>query len=328
MKSNTYFFYQLSKLAGLQVGGQHRTLFRADELPLAETSAQALGQNSLLSVDEKGSVLASHERTYNYSAHGHVPALCSLLGFNGQRHEPVSRSYLLGNGYRAFSPVLLRFLAPDSWSPFGPGGLNAYGYCSGDPVNRVDPSGHINFRRTYRPSHANRTRTQRFDQQTHFRRASQRPAPEPRRFRPGQDQQDAAPAQQQPINPPAQAAGHNMFAHRETNAAPAQQQPRNPLAQAAGQNMFAHRGANAAPQAPVQQGLNDQGALDGRIFALNTQMRESHRHLRMLLNSYSFMTRDPLTLVAYRRTLAATRRRFSDSRLELLNILVTWLRRR
>ena len=49
---------------------------------------------------------------------------------------------MLGNGYRAFNPVLMRFNSPDSWSPFGEGGLNAYVYCIGDPVNRDDPTGH------------------------------------------------------------------------------------------------------------------------------------------------------------------------------------------
>jgi uncharacterized protein RhaS with RHS repeats len=36
----------------------------------------------------------------------------------------------------------MRFNSPDSWSPFGEGGLNAYTYCLGDPVNAIDPSGH------------------------------------------------------------------------------------------------------------------------------------------------------------------------------------------
>jgi hypothetical protein len=49
---------------------------------------------------------------------------------------------LLGNGYRAYNPRLMRFHSPDSWSPFGGGGLNAYMYCVGDPVNRSDPTGH------------------------------------------------------------------------------------------------------------------------------------------------------------------------------------------
>jgi hypothetical protein len=49
---------------------------------------------------------------------------------------------LLGNGYRAYNPTLMRFHSPDSWSPFGGGGLNAYTYCVGDPVNFSDPTGH------------------------------------------------------------------------------------------------------------------------------------------------------------------------------------------
>lgn len=52
-------------------------------------------------------------------------------------------SYLLGNGYRAYNPALMRFNSPDNQSPFGEGGLNAYAYCAGDPVNSVDPSGHM-----------------------------------------------------------------------------------------------------------------------------------------------------------------------------------------
>jgi RHS repeat-associated protein len=68
--------------------------------------------------------------------------LLSLLGFNGERPDPVTGHYHLGNGYRQFNPVLMRFNSPDSWSPFGEGGLNAYAYCAGDPINRVDPTGH------------------------------------------------------------------------------------------------------------------------------------------------------------------------------------------
>lgn len=62
-------------------------------------------------------------------------------GFNGQYLEP-SGAYLLGNGYRAYSPTLRRFNSPDSYSPFGAGGLNSYAYCQGEPVNHRDPSGH------------------------------------------------------------------------------------------------------------------------------------------------------------------------------------------
>ncbi|MDR0279664.1 MAG: RHS repeat-associated core domain-containing protein [Paucimonas sp.] len=63
-------------------------------------------------------------------------------GFNGELPDPVTGHYLLGNGYRAYSSVLMIFLQPDSWSPFGAGGLNAYQYCLGDPLNHRDPTGH------------------------------------------------------------------------------------------------------------------------------------------------------------------------------------------
>jgi RHS repeat-associated protein len=56
--------------------------------------------------------------------------------------EPHLGWYFLGNGYRAYNPTLMRFHSPDSWSPFGRGGLNAYMYCVGDPVNSSDPTGH------------------------------------------------------------------------------------------------------------------------------------------------------------------------------------------
>jgi len=73
------------------------------------------------------------------------PAAASLPGFNGERIDPVSGSYHLGNGYRAYNPVLMRFNCPDSLSPFGAGGINPYAYCAGDPVNHTDPSGHLSW---------------------------------------------------------------------------------------------------------------------------------------------------------------------------------------
>lgn len=66
-------------------------------------------------------------------------------GFNGQRPDPDTGYYHPGNGYRAYSTVLARFTVPDSWSPFGNGGVNPYAYCAGDPVNRTDRSGHFSL---------------------------------------------------------------------------------------------------------------------------------------------------------------------------------------
>ncbi|AZE50361.1 hypothetical protein C4K04_4706 [Pseudomonas chlororaphis] len=73
---------------------------------------------------------------------GGLPA-ASVLGFNGQLLNAVSGTYLLGNGYRAYSPAMRAFYSPDSLSPFGAGGVSRYQYCNLDPINYTDPSGHL-----------------------------------------------------------------------------------------------------------------------------------------------------------------------------------------
>ncbi|MDE1337376.1 RHS repeat-associated core domain-containing protein [Vibrio aestuarianus] len=73
------------------------------------------------------------------------PIAINSLGFNGQRRDPVTNNYHLGNGYRVYNPRTIRFNAPDSMSPFGKGGINSYAYCLGDPINKSDPSGHFAF---------------------------------------------------------------------------------------------------------------------------------------------------------------------------------------
>lgn len=80
----------------------------------------------------------------NYLPFGFASALFQMptrLKFTGEQQDPLTGFYLLGNGYRSFSPTLGRFVSPDTVSPFGKGGLNSYAYCNGDPVNQVDPEG-------------------------------------------------------------------------------------------------------------------------------------------------------------------------------------------
>ncbi|WP_081028614.1 RHS repeat-associated core domain-containing protein [Pseudomonas syringae group genomosp. 3] len=141
------FFYQKNRLA-TQIQGQiQHSLLRTDEHLLAQRRTENNQSDSaLLLTDQQQSVIAAQGLALAYTPYGHrhpSAGPMNLPGFTGQRVDPVTGHYLLGNGYRAFNPVLMRFNSPDSLSPFGEGGLNAYGYCGGDPVNGVDPSGHL-----------------------------------------------------------------------------------------------------------------------------------------------------------------------------------------
>ncbi|MFJ5181008.1 RHS repeat-associated core domain-containing protein [Pseudomonas fulva] len=148
--NSSLLFYQGNKLSTVREDAVTRTILRGAEAPLAEQLTGATTTAGLLTTDDKGSVLSvlsdDEEPPHSYSAYGHDPTLPSTrvaTGFNGEALEPTARCYLLGQGYRAYSPSLGRFIAADSLSPFGEGGLNSYAYCTNDPVNAVDPSGHV-----------------------------------------------------------------------------------------------------------------------------------------------------------------------------------------
>lgn len=144
-------FYQTNRLATEIEGALRRTVFQHEDLLLAQQRhVDGVVNTTLLATDQQRSILRLMDKSgiepVVYSAYGHHPAesgLTSLLGFNGERRDPVTGHYLLGNGYRAYNPVLMRFNSPDSLSPFDEGGLNAYGYCGGDPVGFVDETGHV-----------------------------------------------------------------------------------------------------------------------------------------------------------------------------------------
>lgn len=144
-------FYQKNRLTTEIQGQFRRSWLQTPQQLLAQQRCTAdISETALIGTDIQGSVLhgldASRPQAYAYSVYGsRHPALdpLHLPGFNRERVDPITGHYLLGNGYRAFNPLLMRFNSPDSLSPFGRGGLNAYAYCAGDPVNRVDPSGHL-----------------------------------------------------------------------------------------------------------------------------------------------------------------------------------------
>lgn len=76
-----------------------------------------------------------------YGAYGYALPGDDLAraGYAGEIAEHLPNWYMPGG--RLYLPALRRFAAPDALSPFDAGGFCRYGYCAGDPVNRVDPSG-------------------------------------------------------------------------------------------------------------------------------------------------------------------------------------------
>ncbi len=121
---------------------------------VAQITLESHGEETLLlGTDQKQSVMAVCRETLadqTYTPYGLNTPLDStkpraVKGYNGERCDPITGTTHLGNGYRAYNPVLMRFHCPDSWSPFGKGGFNPYAYCGGDPVNHADPSGHVNW---------------------------------------------------------------------------------------------------------------------------------------------------------------------------------------
>ncbi|MCU7282500.1 RHS repeat-associated core domain-containing protein [Pseudomonas peradeniyensis] len=104
----------------------------------------------IVQVDTMGTSLCSRTDSGSvdlaYTAYGHDSGALTdapLMRFNGQLREAMCGHYLLGNGYRAYNSISMRFNSPDSLSPFGVGGVNAYAYCEGNPVCKSDSTGHV-----------------------------------------------------------------------------------------------------------------------------------------------------------------------------------------
>lgn len=146
----TLHFYQGDQLHTALGETISRTLLRNQHHPLAEQQSQA-GRDStkLLATDAQDSVLQARAgqeaQSSSYTAYGKRPFVDvrdALAGFNGESRDLLTGCYLLGNGYRSYNPISMRFNSPDNYSPFGSGGMNTYMYCKGDPVNLADPTGH------------------------------------------------------------------------------------------------------------------------------------------------------------------------------------------
>ncbi|WHN66539.1 RHS repeat-associated core domain-containing protein [Cysteiniphilum sp. QT6929] len=110
----------------------------------------------MLAKVNNGQIVLSHN--YVYSPYGisydlnkpseQVKLLAdNAIGFNGERTDRVTGYQHLGQGTRAYNPILHRFMQMDGvgYSPFGQGGLNGYAYGLNNPMMNFDPSGHFSI---------------------------------------------------------------------------------------------------------------------------------------------------------------------------------------
>ncbi|WP_235810040.1 RHS repeat-associated core domain-containing protein [Pseudomonas syringae group genomosp. 3] len=142
-------FYQGQQLSSSVQDDQRTHYLHLEEQPLGQQVVGDPEKTLLLLTDANQSVLGECQqdqlRSAVYSAYGERysdDALRSTAGFNGEVRETANGWYLLGNGYRAYNPSLMRFHSPDFLSPFAEGGVNPYTYCLGNPIALRDPTGH------------------------------------------------------------------------------------------------------------------------------------------------------------------------------------------
>lgn len=150
LQTQLYFHSPKGLSRILQVGTGATALINAADQILAQYEGNRVAlyaadsQRSIVHTTDPGTCSLRYT-AYGFDRHdGRMPT----VHYTGQHKDSVTGHYLLGEGYRAYNPAQMRFNSPDSLSPFGLGGINAYGYCGGDPVNRSDPSGHVFLRRS------------------------------------------------------------------------------------------------------------------------------------------------------------------------------------
>lgn len=142
-------FYQEDRVSTELHSAVAHSIFQYKGGLLAQRTAGAEVSSSIMVVSNTNTVMSELGHAgleqYPYTPYGRRPAHSERnnpMAFNGEQLDSVTGCYLLGNGYRLFSPTLKRFYSPDNLSPFEEGGLSTYAYCAGDPVNRTDPTGH------------------------------------------------------------------------------------------------------------------------------------------------------------------------------------------
>lgn len=145
-------WYQNHDVASTVEAGEHvYSLMRGQDFVVGQVSGSATSDGSarLIGTDGMCSPLLIVDplckERHSYTAYGYDALLTesTMLGFNGQLSCMLKHAYVMGAGYRVYSTGLMRFFSADRLSPFEAGGLNAYAYVQGDPVNRDDPTGRM-----------------------------------------------------------------------------------------------------------------------------------------------------------------------------------------
>lgn len=149
---NTYLHYRGNKLVAITSGDQKISFLSDGKTCWGQITTQKNGSSQirLWATDSHQSILAWFDtrkpdsiKQQQYMPYGYGTS--DSVGFNGQWKDPITGWYHLGNGCRVYNPVLMRFHSPDQWSPFLSGEINPYAYCVNDPVNHVDPTGHVSI---------------------------------------------------------------------------------------------------------------------------------------------------------------------------------------
>ncbi|KAH8716915.1 hypothetical protein GQ44DRAFT_775858 [Phaeosphaeriaceae sp. PMI808] len=143
-KPDVYFSYQDGNLIAITAGDSQVSYLSDGTAYWGQTTSvkgDAKQTYQIWSSDGHGSVLAhldSNEPTLvnhqQYTPHGHVSGSegnFASIGYNGEWRGPVTGWYHLGNGYRVYNPVLMRFHSPDILAPFASGEINGYAYSTG-----------------------------------------------------------------------------------------------------------------------------------------------------------------------------------------------------
>jgi RHS repeat-associated protein len=153
----TYFMYGQDTLLNTRVGSQQTSfLYGANRLGKKDNKS-----TQYYLEDQGGSVVNTINQTqeatqninsYAYSPYGiesdltkqarnTIPA--QHFGFDGQLTDSQTNWQFLGQGYRAYNPMLHRFMSQDSLSPFDKGGINGYVFGNNNPIMMSDPTGHM-----------------------------------------------------------------------------------------------------------------------------------------------------------------------------------------